>query len=907
MTRACHAAVRMATGDVFNDAEIDDMLDRLAKRAARAGKDAPELSRKAAIAQAMRDMTRDELFASLQAKRVAVASEVAEFKRRSRIDAMPAKMTPAQRLSAYDVGSEVQGRGTSSSVDAEGRARQMMLWGQVDIALSKMPGLKNRISNFWGISKREVELKIATEMARLTGGPGIEPTGDEGALHAAQALVAAQEQGRLMQNAQGAWIAKLPGYIARQSHSAEKVAGNLWRELGMLARNTVTDKKIDWAAAQRDAGRRAFRVWRDDQLRWLHDDTFKGLTEADVPFEHWEDDAEEAAQLGRRAGLKDAQGLAMRGIIDDPTSLRERMLYHTWFNIVTGAHETLTGADDAADFRPPPGRAGSKAASVSASRTFIYKDPESWLNYNDKYGNGSLFNSIMNGLGRSARNAALMERWGPNPDAARAAEIDRLTTQARNGGDTKTAMKLQSSRQTAEFDALNSRLDRPDNMRLAGVMRTIRSYEALTKLGSIVLSKATDLPISGQTMARAGGGYLAGYEGALKGILRLGSEDAKAAGDALYVGARHAAGHLGGQYLASDGAAGWTMWATRLMYKLNQFDFVTDGVRQGMAQMYSRVLGQQADRRWDALEAGTRETFERFGLTPRDWDIVRRGLEPAGDGRTYFTLDHLERIPEKALSNSARADLQLKFMTMIHNVLDDCVSEPRLREKVTSTWNGARAGTLLGEVARSFFQFKGFINAIVGRHMVPAMKGFAGYKPVETMSHFIIGGALAGFLSMNAKLIAGGKLPRSPIGDTPQETAKIWMAALAQGGGFGMYGDFLFGEQARSGKSFSLSAMGGPMLSDAEQLAQIVQQAVTGGDIDPRTGRSPLPAELVRLGKSNIPLVNLWYTRLALDYFVLWRLQEAVSPGYLRRYEQRAAHDGTRFIIPPSAAAGGGS
>ena len=59
----------------------------------------------------------------------------------------------------------------------------------------------------------------------------------------------------------------------------------------------------------------------------------------------------------------------------------------------------------------------------------------------------------------------------------------------------------------------------------------------------------------------------------------------------------------------------------------------------------------------------------------------------------------------------------------------------------------------------------------------------------------------------------------------------------------------------------------------------------------------------MRLGAHNIPLVNLWYTRLALDYLVLWRLQEAVSPGYLARYESRVRNqEGGDFIVAPTSA-----
>jgi hypothetical protein len=37
--------------------------------------------------------------------------------------------------------------------------------------------------------------------------------------------------------------------------------------------------------------------------------------------------------------------------------------------------------------------------------------------------------------------------------------------------------------------------------------------------------------------------------------------------------------------------------------------------------------------------------------------------------------------------------------------------------------------------------------------------------------------------------------------------------------------------------------------------------------------------------------MNLFYTRAALDYLIIYRIQEALNPGFLRRMEQRAERD----------------
>ena len=870
MTRACHIAVRAATGQAFTDEEIDDLLDRMSARAKAAGKAEPSLDQKEALARAAADMTKEELRAQLIEKRLAVSAAIARTARRAKLDAMPTTMGGAKKLEALAVGSERQGLGTSSSIDAEGRARQMTLWGQVDLGLKQMPGLTDRISNFWMQAEKDIDRLIAREIARLTGNGAVEPTGDEGALHAARVFVSAQEAARKMLNDAGAWVDQLPGYIARQLHDPGKIAGSMWGEIAEAARAAQEAGglgKLDWDAVRRSATAKAFGAWRDFILPRLDPKTFDGLEDRDV--------APGAGDMLKETGM-----------LRDPADLRERMLFRVWMDIVTGRHAELSGASDLADFRPPSSRAGA----VSRARVLHFKDPDAWVDYQQRYGRGSLFATVMGQLERAGRNSALMKMLGPSPEAAWTGEVDRLSLDARDRGDVKDVKELKSALLRARFDEVNGTADIPDNMRLAQTMRSIRSYEALAKLGGIVLSKATDLPMTGHTFARAGAGFLAGYRAVFTGVLRLSSEEGARAADALDVGARSFAGHMGGQYQASDGMHGWLSQGTRLMYRINGFDWFNNGVRRGAAETYARFLGQEAKRGWDGLQQGTRETFERFGITPEDWKTARQGLEALSDGRTYFDPSRLD--PE----------LALKFRTMIHNVLDDTVSEPRARERSGMT-RGSAAGTVWGEIQRSFFQFKGFVNAIVGRHLVPAARGYAGYSPVSLMAHMIIGSTLAGYVSMNMKMIARGEAPKSIVGDNVGDTLKIWGAAFAQGGGLGLYGDFLFGELNRNGNDFDWGAIGGPMLSDSEQLAKIVRQSISGGAVNSTTGRSQIPGELVKLGSQNIPLINLWYTRVALDYLVLWRLQEAASPGYLQRYEDRVRdQEHSRFLVSPTSA-----
>lgn len=877
MTRRCIAAIHEATQKVFTDEEASDVVDRLVDRARQAKKADPTASEQAAVARAAGELTREEVMSALIAHRLRAASEVAKAYRQAKIDAMPKSMTPAKRLLAFYEGSERQGVGTSDSIDARARARVTTRLGLVKMGLDQMPGLTKRLSNFWLQGEKGLDYKIADEMARLTGDGSIEPTGDEGALHAARVLAKGLEDTRQAQNAVGGFIGKLEGYVAKQSHDPRKIAGGYYRELGEVARKLSKDglKDVNWQEVRTRAAQRPWKIWRDYQLANLHPKTFEGLELEDV-------NPKRAAE---------AAGLHAAGMIDNPEDLRELMLYHAFADIITGNHEEMTGAADHADFRPP----ASLARDVSKARVFIYKNPRSWIDYNRKFGSGSLLRTVITQLERGEKNAELMRSLGPSPEAGHQGEISRLSAEARAAGAPHQIKDLTSSKVKAVFEGLTGRLNAPENLRLAATMSTLRRWEGLSKLGAIVLSKFTDVPLSGQVMARAGAKLLDGYKGSFSGILRLGGQDAKAAAESLHVGARSFAGHIGGQYSEADGALGWTSYMTRLLYRVNGFDWGNNGVRKGIAQAWSHHMGGEAGHAWDALQIGTRETMERFGIGAEDWEAARKGLPVASDGNRYFTLDHIEDIPDSKMSPAAKSELKLRFLTMAHNIFDDSTSEPRLREQVAMAWGG-KPGTAWGEVARSFSQMKGFLTAVAGRHVIPASRGYAGRTPVALLAHLFVATTIAGFFSMNAKLIAKGQAPRSPFNEDGTPNIQVWGAAMAQGAGLGIFGDFLVGEKNRNGLDFGFASAGGPLVSDAELLIKTIFQATHGhGD--------PLPGELTRLAVHNVPFSNLFYASLAFNYFVFWRLEEAVSPGYLRRFQRTVENqeDG-HFIVSPTSA-----
>lgn len=894
MSRQCRNPVKMVAESLSDD-DIDYILAGVQRRAQRKGQ---PFSREA-IAEAAAEMTREEVIGRALERRMRVAQAKASDLFDAQINGMAGVGNLGDRFRAYWVGSEKQGRGGSFSVEAEARGLQSALLGQVERELREA-GLSGRVTAFR--QDKALELDVAREMARLNGGKET-PTGNAEALRIAEIFNAANERARLLQNDHGAWVGKLEGWIVRQAHDPAKVAGGFWRE-GAAMRGGARPGNVNLTAS-----RRAFRAWRDQITPMLDDRTFDGLD----------------ARIGD--DLTPEARADFIGAVDDVNDPREAFLFDIWWSIVHGKLDQLGGADDLADYRPP----ASLARSASKSRTLHFKNADAWMAYNDAFGGGSLFDMQMNGLSRASMNAALLRRAGPSPEAMFQTKRSQLLAQARASGDTKAAETLNAAMREREFGELTGGNSRPEHLRLAQVGRAVRVWQVLTKLGGVALSSMSDTALTSQTMKRAGGSFLEGYGAAFGGIARMGDVEAKQAADLLDVSGRAMASSIAGRFVGSDGVGGLAGSMTRLLYKVQGFTFLQDGIREGFAQAASRLLGQQVDRAWDALEIGTRETMERYGISAAEWDLARRGLthphqdgvrslrraieDIPGDepGRRYWTFEALDGIGDKDLqrwkglsgkdatadaARRARHDLRVKFQAMVNGLLDDALTEPRARERVQLTGLAGQPGTVWGEFARTATQFLSFSQAIVGRHVVPALRGYAGQHPASLMSHLILSTTLLGFMQMQAKMIVAGKEPRGFVDEKGEfQGGEIFIASLLAGGGLGIYGDLMFGEANRSGLGFTIGSMMGPAVSEVERAMTITRKVASG---DPEQ-LDDLPGDLTRAAKANTPFANLWMTRSALDYILWFNLQEAIKPGSVEKYERNVEREqNTEFLISPT-------
>lgn len=649
-----------------------------------------------------------------------------------------------------------------------------------------------------------------------------------------------QEVTRIDANKAGAWIGKRTDYIVRQSHDSVRIT-----RAGFDA----------WAAV----ARQAFDI-------------------ATMMKEH--------------------------GVVDE-----DKMLKATYRNLSTGNH--LKDAPEGLDGFSGP---GNLAKRVSQSRSITFKDADAWFDYNKKFGVGNLREAVGAGLMHSADSTGLMQTLGTNPRGMFDAIRQDVLLQTKAADNLEAVREIDSKR--GEFDrylsAIDGTMNIPGSAMWARRSANVRAWLALSKLGGMVLSQLNDVAVYASGARYQGRGFFSGMTEAVSGLGRdLGPQERRELAASLGVVLDNMAGELG--RIGSFSEAGGMNKAMRLFMKLNLSEWWVSRMRTSAAFGMSHHMALQVGKDFAGLGESYQRVLGLYGITGAEWNVIRQGALKEVDGKAYAVPEALREVSDdvmrgyigQAASDSAiareRRGLEDKLRMFFVDQTETLALEPDKKTRAILL-QGTQGGTALGELMRFLMQFKSFTGAymqkIVGRELFG--RGYEGDSVLGALRHgngefqgmasLIATTTLMGYASMSLKDLAKGRTPRDPT-ESPADAAKIFMAAMVQGGGAGIYGDFLFGEVSRFGGG-TVQTLAGPAVSTFGDVVDLYHKAIHGDDV---------AASAFNLGLANTPFLNLFYTRLALNYAVLWRVQEMMNPGYLRRTERRLEKDQAQhYLMPPS-------
>lgn len=579
-----------------------------------------------------------------------------------------------------------------------------------------------------------------------------------------------------------------------------------------------------------------------------------------------------------RERYTDADGAVMgdEAVID--------LLRNAWESIATeGRNQRVPGQV----------RRGSRASRFDdAHRAIHFKDADSYLDYLAEFGRGSMMSAIHAHVGQMARTIGLMEEFGANPTST-----FRLLKDTAEKADNVQGVTGSLATLDMVWDTLNGTNAQPVSAKRAQFFQGVRNFTVAAKLQGVMLSSITDAPL--QVIVAKSAGVPVFKEGIPSLFAGVG-KDKKRIAHELALGVDEIAGEMA-RWHQDHLAQGWTHKLANTTMRLTLVQAWTDALRRGYSLTLSGTLERQRRTAWDELHAGDKIRLEAAGVTAQDWKVWQLAEATAVDGAALLTKDGIRAIPAAALEAAGLTSRDVNRATArLLGYLDQeartAVLSPDIMTRAM-VQQGTRAGTWGGESLRCLMLFKSFAFGIIDKHLrrlrnIPTAQGKAAYS-VAMMTSLTLFGAI----SVQLKDLARGKDPRD------MTTGKFWMAAFLQGGGVGILGDVLYtgmGGNARGGQANWTNLLG-PVFGQAADVADLtlgnLYRAAQGKETD-------FADDALRAVRYNAPFINLWYLRAAVDHLVMHDMQEAVSPGYLRRMRKRSRREwGQEYWWEPGEAA----
>ena len=595
-----------------------------------------------------------------------------------------------------------------------------------------------------------------------------------------------------------------------------------------------------------------------------------------------------------------------------------------------------------------PETGGNNTSTIPArkfehQRVLHFKDAQSALEYHHAYGRGNIFNAMMTHMDHAARSLSLLRTLGPNPEQTLEKLVAREDVKLRNAGNIddlakrETAKELQSSFRDGSIRNImrevTGEINTPVNPTMAKVMNGLRMIQNMAKLGGATLSALAD-PFVKATQIRTVTGD--NWLGAIfKSVTQyIGSYGPESRETARRLGALldHLRIDIASRWDSNAGMEGRLGRMQQAFFKWSGLDWITERGKAGYTMFLSSEFGSQAGKAWADMNPSLRATLKFHGVDETRWNIMRKMVQQNGE-YTYFLPELAQKLsdadllpmlpqkyrgaaplmPEEAAAwnrgreralRDARNKIQFESMGMLADETRFAVLEPDDATRAMMR-QGQRPGTPRGELWRAIMQFKGFPMAYMQRTLggrrwvrMERQEGMrrgwnrgSAWDAMTTDMPGIVGFVLSsiafGYAAGVCKDVVKGKTPRDP------EKMETWMAAAMQSGGAGIFGDFLLGKVNRFGSS-ALETAAGPLLGTASDVIKIMGEAIHGNARD-------AGADLVQAGMANTPFVNLWYTKAGLDWALLYHVREMLSPGTLRRSEQKMKDEfNQKYLYPPS-------
>lgn len=553
------------------------------------------------------------------------------------------------------------------------------------------------------------------------------------------------------------------------------------------------------------------------------------------------------------------------------------------------------------------------------SRLLTFKNSQAWLEYNDRFGEPDLYGSMMHHLDNMAHETAILEILGPHPDKAMENYLT-IAQQARTSPLTTRLIK-------DAYSVVTGRINQAPSSTLADLGATVRNLLSSAQLGSAMLSQFGDWITTKQTLA------FNGVPG-VKFIKTFFDQMNPANGADRVFAVKLGLGAEAWVTKALAASRFQEITGNGLSAKISDFVFRstlmspwTSATKNAFGMELSGFIAEQTAHGFKDLPELLQKSFARYGITEAHWDIIRHAQLIDRDGAKYIRPQDVLEAGREATKSAADAmreaakyieaedklnknrpaavrarmregtadilaaserltqvrDAANKLHELMLTETNFAVPEPDARVKAITT-QGTVKGTIMGEVMRSVAMYKSFPISMVTTHLWRGASEIDGLSKAKYLAELIAGLTVVGGVSVQARNFVKGKDPQD------MKDPKFWGQAFIQGGGAGIFGDYVFSDVNRYGGSMT-QTFAGPVASLIDDTASLtlgnLHQYLQNKD-------TKFAADAVHFAQRYTPGNNTWYARLAMERLMwdsLRRMADPHAETSFRRVMQNARKD----------------
>lgn len=559
----------------------------------------------------------------------------------------------------------------------------------------------------------------------------------------------------------------------------------------------------------------------------------------------------------------------MLGMDGEPISLRglRQSLETMYDELSTGGLPAVAPID--------PKNVNAVAARVH-HRFLAFRDADSWLQYQSKFGTDDIMGTIIGHIDGLSRDIASMEVLGPYP--MRTLELmERMA-----GGPNKHLRDT--------FRLVTGRLDQGGSAWWASVAQGVRNLTVAAKLGGAWFSSFADVATQALAARFVGMPATRVVAAHLKLFAPGSAADRRLAARLGFIAESWTSRAVAAQRIMGEVTGpGWTRALADVVMRASFLSHWSDAGKQAFSMELLGFVSDHAAVAFDQLPRPLRNTFGRHGIDASLWDVIR-GTEAWADPETgevrfirpqdVAEAEHRDLPAGERYATGRKAGAALAQMIAVESRF--AMTEPTARVRALLT-GGLPAGTFFGELVRDVTLFKSFTITLSHLQMSRGMN-MGALAAVRYFPQLFIGATVMGVLGDQLSEISKGKDPQ------PLDDPRTWGKGLARGGSLGLMGDFLFSLENRYGGTL-LDSLAGPVVGEATNalsgVATNVHKLAQGKGSD-------FGNQVARFIHNNSPGQSLFYARLAFEREIFDNIDKLIDPDSadrFRRIEDRAKQD----------------